>query len=175
MASADLVQAGEEGRRRESVSVDGDRVAGEVVDLDVLRLVGRLLGGRREHEHVVVGLPPGVFQDATLEAHVQQVAVRRVGLLARDGDRDRMPLGVGDQVGAPLEVPVAPGGDDLELRGECREGQLEAHLVVSLAGGAVGDRIGAMLERELDLAACDERSRDRGSEHVRPLVERVRA
>ena len=37
------------------------------------------------------------------------------------------------------DVPLPPGGDDGHLRGEALDGQLEADLIVALAGAAVGD------------------------------------
>ena len=43
-------------------------------------------------------------------------------------------------------------GDDLDVRVERVGGQLEADLVVALAGCAVGDAIGARLVRDLDQA-----------------------
>ena len=69
-------------------------------------LVGRLLGRDRELEHVVVRRAPRVLEDAALVAHVQQVAVGASrASRAVTGDRDAVLLGVGDQVGAPVEVP----------------------------------------------------------------------
>ena len=71
-----------------------------------------------------------------------------------------------------------------ELRSHSRQGaitrrsgrqrgvrQLEAHLVVALAGGAVGDRVGAFRARDLHLGLGDERPRDRGAEQVGALVD----
>ena len=54
------------------------------------------------------------------------------------------------------------------------EGELEAQLVVALAGAAVDDRVGAELERDLGDRLGDHRPRERGDERVLPLVERVR-
>jgi hypothetical protein len=53
------------------------------------------------------------------------------------------------QSGARLEVPLAPRRDDRELGRERAERELEAHLVVALAGGAVRDRVAAGLARDL--------------------------
>ncbi len=73
------------------------------------------------------------------------------------------------------QVPLAPGGDDLDVGIERVVAELEAHLVVALAGGAVGDGVGADLAGDLDLALRDQRPGDRGAEQVDPLVERVGA
>jgi hypothetical protein len=61
------------------------------------------------------------------------------------------------------------------VRRECGEGELEAHLVVALAGRAVRDGVGAVRERDLRLASRDQRARDRRAEHVAALVEGVGA
>jgi hypothetical protein len=45
-------------------------------------------------------------------------------------------LGVRDELGAGVEVPLAPGGDHLDVGLQAVVTQLEAHLVVALAGGA---------------------------------------
>jgi hypothetical protein len=47
--------------------------------------------------------------------------------------------------GAAGQVPFAPGRDDLDVGVERVGGELEADLVVALAGGAVGDGVGAGL------------------------------
>ena len=54
------------------------------------------------------------------------------------------------------------------------ESELEAELVVPLAGAAVDDRLGAELERDLGHRLRDHRPRERRDERVLPLVERVR-
>src|SRR3546814_6376305 len=56
-----------------------------------------------------------------------------------------------DQRGARAEGPFAPGGDDLDVRLQRIVAELEAHLVVALAGRPVGDRVGAGLGGDLDL------------------------
>src|SRR5581483_5120385 len=70
---------------------------------------------------------------------------------------------------------MAPGRDHLELGRQPREGELEAHLVVALAGGAVSDRVGPLGARDFDLALGDRRARDRGAQQVVALVHRVGA
>ena len=84
-------------------------------------------------------------------------------------------LGELDQLLAALEGPLAPGGDDLDGRLQRVVGELEAHLVVALAGGAVTDGVGAGLPGDLDLLLGDQRPRDRGSEQIGALIEGVGA
>ena len=114
---------------------------------------GACLRRDRQPEHIVVRLAPGILQDAALVADVHQVAVHRIGLLGGDRHRNLVLRGIRHHVGAPLERPIrmAPGSDHLQLRRQPREGQLEAHLVVAFAGGAVGDRVGAFLACDFDL------------------------
>ena len=54
-------------------------------------------------------------------------------------------------------------------------GQLEADLVVALAGRAMGDGVGAGLLGDLDEVLGDHRAGDRGAEQVLALIERVGA
>src|SRR6185437_11337475 len=51
--------------------------------------------------------------------------------------------------------------------------ELEAYLVVALAGGAMRDSVSADFLGDLDLLLGDQRTRDRGAEQILPLIERV--
>ena len=86
-----------------------------------------------------------------------------------------MLLGVVQQSGAAVQVPHAPGGDHLDVGLEGVVAQFEPDLIVALAGGAVGDRVGADFVGDLDLALGDQRPGDRGAEQVCALVQRVGA
>ena len=70
---------------------------------------------------------------------------------------------------------MAPRRDHFQFRRQAGEGQLEAHLVVALAGGAVADRVGAFGARDLDLLLRDHRARDRSAEQVVALIDCVGA
>src|SRR6266850_1535990 len=54
--------------------------------------------------------------------------------------------------GARGQIPLAPGCNDLDVGSERIIAELEADLVVTLAGGAVSDGIGTNLAGDLDLA-----------------------
>ena len=86
-----------------------------------------------------------------------------------------MLLSIVEKPGARVEIPLAPGCDDLDVGIERVIAELEADLVVALAGGAMGDGIGADLAGDLDLAFGDQRPRDRGAEQVGAFIERVGA
>ena len=108
---------------------------------------------------------------------MQQVGVGRERRLAALilGDRDLVLLGVVDQRGARGEAPFAPRRDHLDVGLERVGRELEPHLVVALAGRAVGDGVGAHFARDLDQALGDQGSGDRGAEQVEALVLRVGA
>ena len=76
---------------------------------------------------------------------MQEVGVDGEGRLAALvlGDEDLVLLGEVDQVGARLELPFPPRRDDADVGVEGIGRQLEAHLVVALAGGAVRDGVRA--------------------------------
>src|SRR5580704_12074333 len=159
------------------LAVDRDRIAAEVFDFDILRLVRRVFGRDREAKHVVVRLAPRVLEDAALVAYMDEVAIHRVRLLGGGGEGNILFAGVGNHVGAAYERPIGtpPRRDDLQVRREPRKGQLEAHLVVAFAGRAMRDSVGTFRARNLDQFLRDDWSRDRGAEQVVALVNGARA
>ena len=80
-----------------------------------------------------------------------------------------------EQVGARLERPVAPWRDDLDVGVERIGRQLEADLVVALAGRAMRDRVGARFPGDLDQVLGDQRPGDRRAEQIEPFILRVGA
>ena len=146
-------------------------------DLDVGRLVRRFERRNREREHVLGRRLHRVFQQAGLIALVHQVLVHAVRLLGRGLDRDALFLGVVQKIGAASEpaqeLRVLPGRVDLDLRRQGGVAELEPDLVVALAGRAVGEDVGALADRDLGLAARDERPRQGGAKQVAVLVDRV--
>src|SRR5205814_85264 len=111
-----------------------------------------------------------------LRRAMQQIRVngeRRLAALVL-GDRDLVLLGEVEQSLAALVFPLAPRGDDLNVRLQRIITKLEADLVVAFAGGAVTDGIGSDLACDLDLALGDQRPRDRRAEQVIAFVLCVR-
>jgi hypothetical protein len=108
---------------------------------------------------------------------VQEVGVdgerRLAALVLRD--ENLILFGEIDQVGARPKIPFAPRRDDPDIRVERIGGELEADLVIALAGGAVGNGVGAGCMGDLDQPLGDERARDGGAEQVDALVKRVHA
>ena len=158
----------------------GDAIAGLETQRDILGLVRGVLGRDAQLVHLArlrrTGVEPRVFEDAALERDVQKVAVHRIRLLRARGDGDVMLLGEGDHLRAPRELlPEAflpPGRDHLDFRRERGGGQLETHLVVTLAGGPVGDGLGTFGAGNLHHALGDERAGDARAEKVLAFVNR---
>ena len=177
VTTAEFVELGQQRRRADALAVQRDAVAALEIDRDILRRVGRVLGVHGARIDVVGHFLPRIFEHLPLGTGVQQVRVGREGRFAALvlGDRDLVLFGELDQPGAAGQVPLTPRRDHLDVGIERVIAQLEADLVVALAGRTVADRVGADHLRDLDLALGDQRPRDRRAEQVQPFVQRVRA
>src|SRR5262249_57669514 len=81
--------------------------------------------------------------------------------------------GEGEEPPPRLKSPSPPRRDNRDIGFECVIGKLEAHLIVALAGRAMGNRIGPDLLGDLDLLLGNERPRNRGAEKILTLIERI--
>ncbi len=113
----------------------------------------------------------GFFQGAALVAQVPEVAILAVDAILGGLDRHIVLGGIVERVLAAADVPLAPGGDDVQAWVEGHDGQLEADLVVALAGGAMGHGVGAFHLGDLDHALGDQRAGKRGAQQVFALVD----
>src|SRR5665647_735317 len=116
---------------------------------------------------------PRVLEDTALVAAPPQVLVDRVRALLGERDRDVVRRHVVEQLLAAGPVGAARRGDDLQARVLAAHAHVDAHLVVALAGAAMGDGGGAVLVRRLDELLGDQRPRQRADEGVLVFVERV--
>jgi hypothetical protein len=91
------------------------------------------------------------------------------------GDGDLVLLRIFQQPGPRGQLPFTPGGNDFDIRVQGVVTKLEADLIIALAGGAVGDGIGAHQFGDFDLPLGDQRPGDRGAEQVLALVQRIGA
>src|SRR5205823_11772314 len=62
MLAAELIEAGQQGSRRQHFAIDCNRIAAQEVDLDILRFVGRLLRGNRAAVDILLGLDRGILE-----------------------------------------------------------------------------------------------------------------
>ena len=76
-----------------------------------------------------------------------------------------------DGVLARDDVPFAPRRDHRQMRRQRLVGQLETHLVVALAGAAVGQRVAAGGQRHFHLFLGQQRPRDGGAQQILVLVD----
>ncbi len=108
---------------------------------------------------------------------MQQIGVDGEGRLAALvlGDRDLILLGEGDERRAGGQIPFPPGRDHFYVGLERIIGELEAHLIIALAGRAMGHGVRAELAGDLDLLLGDQGAGDRGSEQIEPLILRIGA
>ena len=121
---------------------------------------------------VLGGGVPDVLEEAGLDGAAPDVLVDRVRVLLGGLDRQSLFLGEGDGLVAG-QGEVADRGDALQVRAEGLDADLEADLVVALAGAAVGDGGGAEFAGGLDQVLDDHRAGDRRDQRVVALVEGV--
>ena len=171
VAAGNLIALGQQGDGIHLFAVDGDRHALLKVDGDVFRRIRRILRIHAQTEQVARRLVGRVLQLAALMAQVPDVAIHGVRAVLLDRNRDAAGLGVLDLLLAGLELPLAPRGDDRHLRRERLDAQLEADLIVALAGAAVTDRVAVFLLRDLDEALGDQRAGEGGAQQVLVLID----
>ncbi|MCY1174264.1 hypothetical protein D9M73_144580 [compost metagenome] len=108
---------------------------------------------------------------------MQQVGIHRVRgfLLAVTLDRDRVLFGVIHQLFTGQQVPFAPRCDHFYAWLQGVGAQFETNLVVTLAGGAVGNGIGAGFVGDFDQALGDQRTGDGGTQQVLAFIDGVGA
>ncbi len=91
------------------------------------------------------------------------------------GDGDLVLFCEFDQLRAAGQVPFAPRADHLDVRLQAVVAELEANLIIALAGGAVCDSVRAQFLRNLDLSLGDQRPRNGGAQQVGAFIDRVGA
>ena len=77
---------------------------------------------------------------AALNGATPQVVVDGIGVVVGTlGNRHVVGVGIGDLVGAALQIPLTNRSDNLKLGIEGLDGSLKTNLVVTLAGAAMGN------------------------------------
>ena len=103
-----------------------------------------------------------------------EVAVAAVAVGGVEGKIDTLGDTVVDLVLAGLEGPEighAPRSDDLQVRSQGLDAELEADLVVSFSGGAVADGAGLFLPGDLHQLFRDQRTRHAGAQEVLVFID----
>ena len=179
LALAELVQLGQQGRRATAPrrrSRPDRRCSKSIVMIG--RLVGRILG----RDGALIDDTPAASiagSSSTLPSEEEcsrlaSTRERRVAALVL-GDRDLVLLGEFEQLGAAGQVPFAPRRDHLDVGLRARNSRARSAPGRCPCRSRRGDRVGADLLGDLDLALGDQRPGDRGAEQVLALIERVGA
>ena len=170
VAASNLICLDDGIKQRHLLTVDGRGDALLKTNDDGLGLVGAVLPVLGHRPDVCGRRVPGVLQHAALDGTAPQVVVDGVGLLLGGGHGHAVGLRPLHLLVTRLEIPLAHRGDELERGIEGLDGGLEAHLVVALAGAAVGDVLRAVLVGEVDEPLRDQRAGQGGEQRVDALV-----
>ena len=178
MLAAQFVQFGQHLSRRQLATVQRHDVAVGEFEIQVFCLVRCIFRRNGPAPHAFFCLGRRVFQMTAFKADVQQIGIHGVGraaVLVLHVDGDAVLFGVGQQLLATQQVPFTPRCDDLDAGLQRIGTQLETHLVVTLAGGAVRNSICTGLVDDVDQALGDQRARDGSAEQVFAFVHGVGA
>ncbi|MNL16185.1 hypothetical protein D3C87_1372140 [compost metagenome] len=91
------------------------------------------------------------------------------------GDGNLVLFGIAEQRRTAPEIPFAPGCDHLDRGIERIGGQFEPDLVIALAGGAMGNGVGAGFLGDFDETLGDQRAGDGGAEQILAFINRIGA
>ena len=169
VGAAELVELEDDVLGAHLLAVERDGLALLEVERDVgrgVRCVNRAHAQLEEARLLILRLVARILQIETLMAQVPEVLVLGVVGLAVDLQGHVVRLGVSDLLLTRLDVPLTPRGDDRHIGREVLDGQLKTHLIVALAGAAVGDGVRALLLGNLDEALGDARARMARAEQV---------
>ncbi len=178
MLSAECVQLGDDLGYLHFLAVQALRYAVLEGHGDIFGRIGRLLGGRAEHEQmIVVRLVRGILELQALMADVPQVSVAAVAVGCVERKIDIVLLAVLDLFFTGIHGPYighSPGSDDLEVGCQGLDAELETDLIISLAGRAVADRGRAFLAGDFHELLRDHGSCHGSAEQIFILIDSVR-
>ena len=175
VAAADRVEFEDDLVGRKRLTVDLRRHPRLEVDPHRLRLLGGSLRRDRHPElDQLEAVGRHLLEEARLVAGVEAVLIGAVGLSLRGLHRDVALVAEIDELGAAgealAELADPPRREDGDLRIERLGGELEAALVVPLAGGTVGEHRGPLAVGDVDDHLRNQWTGDRRAEEVGPLV-----
>src|SRR5579859_879008 len=175
--AADAVTRGDFVERIEKIdgsefgAVDGDGRAGFETDFDFFGFFGSFFGRDSPLPHGFARRIGGIFEFAAFVAEMPDVAVATVDIFFALLDGHVVFFGVSDGVFAGVDVPFAPGRDDLHVGRDGFVGEFEANLIVAFAGATVREAVRAELERDFRLALGDDGTRHGSAEKIRVFVD----
>ena len=176
--AAELVQRADDISDLHLLAVDGCRDTLFECHCDLGLLVRSFLRGDGEDEHVLIIRSQGrIFELETFVADVPQVAVTAVALGVVERKINAVGFAVRNLVVAGLHCPEichTPRGDNFDIRSQSFDAQLEADLIVALAGCAMADRDSAFLARDLDQLLYDSGAGHGCAEQVFVLIDSAR-
>ena len=159
MFGAQFVQFFQQRDRVQLAVVDRNRRTFFKTDFHIFRGVGS--GFRRfgNHAQIRFGFVPGIFQVGAFMAQMPEIGVHAVG--PRFGYRhgNAAFFRIIDGVFPRTDVPQPPRRNNLQMRSQRLDGQLEPDLVVALAGCAVGNGHRAFLFGNAGQRLGDDRPR----------------
>ncbi len=175
VAPRDLVQLGHGFERAEPLAVHVHRHAGGKSNRDLLHFVGRLRGRNRHAEiDQFDTVDREILQPARLITDVQAVLIRAIGLGHGRLDRNLLLFAIGDHFAATgkqlAELFHPPRRDQFNGRLKRLGGELEAALIVALAGRAMSIGGRAHFASYLQTNFRDQRAGDRRAEQVDAFV-----
>src|SRR5258708_39407878 len=144
-------------------------------NFDFLGLVRRFLRRGDPLPHGLVRCVGGIFELAAFLAKVPGVAVAAADGFLALLHGDFVGFGVSDGVLARIDVPFAPRRNDLQMGRNRFVGELEANLIVALAGAAMREAVSAKFQRKFRLALCQHGPRHGSAEEIRVFLDRARA
>ncbi len=171
MLRGDFIQRIEKLDWTELRAVDGYRRACFKADFDFLGFVRGFFRRYGPLPHGFVRRIRGIFEFATFMAEVPDVAVAAVYVFLALFDLHVVFCGVGDGVFARIDVPFAPGSDDLYVWSDGFVSQFESHLVVAFSCAAVREAVGAELKSEFGLAFAKDGPGHRSPEEISVLID----
>ena len=166
-----LVQGHQDLVRSQRLVVNGHHFALGHGKLDVFRLVRCLLRVDSPLPDSFGRLVPGALQLATLGGDVPGVGVAAVDLLQGRLAGDVAGFQIGQQIFPGAHVPQTPGGDHFQLGRQCGDRAFETHLIVALAGTAVGDGVCAFRQGRFHHRLGDDGTGHGGAQQVGAFVD----
>ena len=175
--TTELVELEDDLLHRHLLSVQLDRHTVLPLDFDIRLMIRCLLRGHGQHQHVIiVRLLRRVLQLEALMRDMHEVPVTAVGIILREGERDALRLDVVVLILTRLEGPDirhTPWSDDIKVRCQCLDGELETNLIIALTGRTMADGLRALLPCDLDELLRDRRTCHRRTEQVLVLIGRI--